>query len=371
MRPAVVIVLAAGLALTACGEPQPAGGALPPPSDVTIPPTTGADPALSDGPFDPAAENRPDLMIVEPSAARPGELVAVWYPGGRERGVAYALERRDGDRWDVTHLLTATTDSYGSSPSWVPFGSEGYGWEDIGISGPGPDVLVVPDSAVPGDHRICTANSLENICVEIVVDERLPLGPGTAGPLVGLLGLPLDEFEAGVVGLGYGPVRVGWRDGESLAVTEDLQPGRVTVAVENRDDVDVVVDARIEADTETGVLGPDATAPTEVPVVGVYEGVSFYPACGDESLEHDGVRWYQVQDSDYPDVYARVVDTPRERAPGGAGIRGFALRVVEPGPGDDVGTLVVWADGVAHFTSDSGDLTAWLVDEELTYRWTC
>ena len=53
-----------------------------------------------------------------------------------------------------------------------------------------------------------------------------------------------------------------------------------------------------------------------------------------------------------------------------AGFGGLA-RVMEPGPGDDVGTLVIWADGVARFVSDSGDLTAWMVTDEITYDWVC
>ena len=50
---------------------------------------------------------------------------------------------------------------------------------------------------------------------------------------------------------------------------------------------------------------------------------------------------------------------------------GQFARVPAPGPGDDVGTLVVWADGVGRWTSDSGDIDVWVVDEELTYNWVC
>jgi hypothetical protein len=32
---------------------------------------------------------------------------------------------------------------------------------------------------------------------------------------------------------------------------------------------------------------------------------------------------------------------------------------------------VVWADGVARWTSDSGNLDVWLVDEPITYNWVC
>ncbi|MGH9135232.1 MAG: hypothetical protein ACRDZZ_14935 [Ilumatobacteraceae bacterium] len=76
-------------------------------------------------------------------------------------------------------------------------------------------------------------------------------------------------------------------------------------------------------------------APVEV--VGLYESIEFYPACGNETLDHqDGL-----------------------------------TRVAPPGPGDDIGTLVVWADGVARWTSDSGDLDVWMIDDEIVYNWVC
>ncbi|MCK0110787.1 hypothetical protein MWU75_01340 [Ornithinimicrobium sp. F0845] len=46
------------------------------------------------------------------------------------------------------------------------------------------------------------------------------------------------------------------------------------------------------------------------------------------------------------------------------------LTVSEPGPGDDIGTLTVYADGRAHYVSDSGQ-EIWLVDEHRTYNWVC
>ena len=132
--------------------------------------------------------------------------------------------------------------------------------------------------------------------------------------------------------------------------------------------------ARPPAATSPGTtpttLTPTTTAPGAVPVDGVYEGVSFYPACGNETLQHEGVTWYQVQEYDYPDVWAAIFDVERIEPAVPLGFRG-AARVVDPGPGDDVGTLVVWADGVARFVADSGDLTAWMVDDELTYEWVC
>lgn len=185
------------------------------------------------------------------------------------------------------------------------------------------------------------------------------------GPVADLLGLPLAEFTAGVADLGFGPVRIAWQDGEYMAVPDDLRVGRVNVAVEDRDGVDVVIDAYVEVDPVTGNAVPEAT------IVEVFDGVQFYPACGNESLSHNGVVWYQVQESEYPEIYDRAANGYRENPPEHVVVRGFAPRVAPPGPGDDIGTLVVWSDDVAYFVSDSGDLSAWLVREELTYRWEC
>lgn len=188
--------------------------------------------------------------------------------------------------------------------------------------------------------------------------------------IAGHLGLSLAEFEGRVEADGFGPVRIAWQDGEHLALEDDLVVGRVNVAVETRDGTQVVIDAFVENDPETGAATPEAT------IVGVFDGVEFYPACGNEPLEHDGVVWYQVQQSEYPEIYERAANGYRENIPAQVTARGFALHgfaplVAPPGPGDDIGTLVVWSDDVAWFVSDSGNLTAWLVREELTYPWEC
>ncbi len=397
MRRVPVVAALVGLALTACGEPEPAGGALPPPSNVTTPEvatpdgttpdgttpdgttsvSTGAVPPMTpgvDGPFDPAAEIRPDLIRIEPNPVDAGGLVAVTFPEGTSRGVAYVLEVLADDEWYATHLMSAGAAGYGGTPGWAPIGTEGFGWDDIGIEGPGPDTLVIPEPALAGDYRVCTANSLENICAELTVlqtdDTPGPFDRGTSEPVAELLGRPLTEFERGAAELGFGPVRVAWRNGEFVPVAQDLRPGRVNVAVESRDGVDVVIDARVEADTADGTLGPGDPV-VQATIVGVFEGVQFYPACGNEELEHEGVVWYQVQESEYPELYDRAVNGDRESPPDTVSVQGFAPRVMAPGPGDDIGTLIVWSDAVAYFVSDSGDLHAWLVQDELTYNWEC
>lgn len=52
------------------------------------------------------------------------------------------------------------------------------------------------------------------------------------------------------------------------------------------------------------------------------------------------------------------------------GVNGL-VRVPAPGPGDNIGTLVAWADGVARWVSDSRNLDVWLIDEPISYSWVC
>lgn len=119
---------------------------------------------------------------------------------------------------------------------------------------------------------------------------------------------------------------------------------------------------------------PDTTTPEApdgpVPVVAVHDDVEYYIACADVSLTVDGIRWYPVAEwgnEQTAEVVERITSVDRERPDGPIG---FAPRVAPPGPGDDIGTLYVYADDFAWFESDSG-LTIWLTQEEITYTWVC
>ncbi|WP_430868157.1 hypothetical protein [Demequina aurantiaca] len=130
----------------------------------------------------------------------------------------------------------------------------------------------------------------------------------------------------------------------------------------------------------------NATAPGEV--VTTIAGVEYYPACGNEPLLLDGAGWYPfVPDSDaFPlgsDAPSGGADDAAAGSPpsndlrlvsvGGRGYSrgGSVPHVVEPGPGDDLGTVTVYDNGVAYFRSDSGDLETWLTDERIIYNWAC
>lgn len=123
-----------------------------------------------DGPHDEAAEQRPDLMVADPDPARPGDDVELRFPEGTDRGIGFVLEQLDGD--DIVlhaYLTSAPTDAGPDEPSWIPATDGEPGWEAIGISGEGADVVELPDDLDAGDYRICTAISAPNICTSIAV----------------------------------------------------------------------------------------------------------------------------------------------------------------------------------------------------------
>ncbi|MDN4491679.1 hypothetical protein QQX13_12625 [Demequina sp. SYSU T00068] len=103
-------------------------------------------------------------------------------------------------------------------------------------------------------------------------------------------------------------------------------------------------------------------------------GVAGYPACGTETIAHDGTTWYPFEPSNL-DEFPTVAALASTGGLGGGLSRGATRigfpAVVAPGPGDDVGTLTVYEGGFAFWRSDSGDLETWLTDRELEYWWAC
>lgn len=112
-------------------------------------------------------------------------------------------------------------------------------------------------------------------------------------------------------------------------------------------------------------------------VIATYDNVEFYPACGNETLAHEGEMWFPFTPADtdgFPSAGADAAAATAGWGGGGSG-HGVALArvpmVIAPGPGDAVGTLTVYEGGFAYWTSDSGDLDTWLTNTKLTYNWVC
>lgn len=134
--------------------------------------------APEEGPLDPDAEIRPDLMEVRPAQASPGEHVELHWPQETSRGVGFVLEERVDDSWQLRYFLTVPDIGEGDDlpedlgGSWfLPDSLDQNDWPSIGLEGPGPDFAVVPEPASPGEYRICTAFQSDSFCAELTITQ--------------------------------------------------------------------------------------------------------------------------------------------------------------------------------------------------------
>jgi hypothetical protein len=117
--------------------------------------------------------------------------------------------------------------------------------------------------------------------------------------------------------------------------------------------------------------GSTLPEPSSPEVVTVLDDVDYYGACGNEILTTDEGTFYPLSSDE---VEALDVDRyPGDGATGDTEPAGFVAAprmVAPPGPGDDVGTLVIYSDGIARFESDSGTVR-WRTDEPREYSFVC
>ncbi len=129
--------------------------------------------------------------------------------------------------------------------------------------------------------------------------------------------------------------------------------------------------ARSDPEPIGAVRTTTAQAPAEsVEIVEVIDDVAYYPGCENEPVDVAGTTWYPVSEwgnERTAALFAEITSVPR-REP--SVVRGYAPRIPEPGPGDDIGTLVVYADGIARYETESGRVQ-WLTTQTLTYDWAC
>jgi hypothetical protein len=127
------------------------------------------DPIAPIGPADPDARMEPDLIVPDPAVVAPGGVVALSFPNETVRGIAFVLEVRAGESWAHRYNLFSDGPGAGWRRSWQPAGAEAIAVEDIGVGGVGPDRVPIPETAPPGEYRICTGNAGENFCAPIEI----------------------------------------------------------------------------------------------------------------------------------------------------------------------------------------------------------
>jgi len=117
---------------------------------------------------------KPVVLVVSKERAKPGAALALTY-GGDDlqafvRGIEARLQRRERARWRTTHYLIAAF--HNGQPASYPV-TQPLAVVDIGIIGPGPDRVRLPQLLKAGRYRICT---------EMI---RVPTGAAA--------GLPVDQ----------------------------------------------------------------------------------------------------------------------------------------------------------------------------------
>ena len=120
-------------------------------------------------PHDPDAEMRPVLIVAEPVRVAPGDVLSLTFPEETMRGVHFVLETQARGTWFHTFDLVAVGEGMLEPEFWSVAGSDGNVVPDIGIVGPGPDRVRIPDVAEPGTWRICTGNAGQNFCTAIEI----------------------------------------------------------------------------------------------------------------------------------------------------------------------------------------------------------
>lgn len=113
----------------------------------------------------------------------------------------------------------------------------------------------------------------------------------------------------------------------------------------------------------------------------ITNGVDFYPACGNETLTVGTEVWYQYDPAnieEFPNPKrtleawgsGELESLGEEDLDVGVGA-GIAPAVAAPGPGDDVGTLIIYNGDIAYWQSYSDNLATWLTTHEIEYNWVC
>ncbi len=124
-------------------------------------------------PPQPEPEMRPDLMVIEPAVAAPGEELALRFPKETPRGIAFELHRRTDRRWVTTHWMNSDANGIQIAGT-APVGTDGFGSDDLGVGGPGPDRVALPGDIQSGEYRVCTANAGDEFCAPLTITMASP-----------------------------------------------------------------------------------------------------------------------------------------------------------------------------------------------------
>ncbi len=156
-------------------------------------------------------------MAIDGPVPVPGHEFGVYFDEDNVRGGAFVLQPWTGEAWaDPVYLLTADTN--GDRPTATRATDNNYGWDDWGNANTGPDGLILPADITAGHWRLCTANALEQACVQLEVgsaDRAIEVDPDTSPPFG-----PLARSDSIVIGAPY-RATVAELDGANVEVRHD------------------------------------------------------------------------------------------------------------------------------------------------------
>ena len=173
----------------------------PPTTETTAPPTTTTVGAAD-----------PEILGTLPPT-EPGQTVDLFFPDERQRGVGYSLEVSVGEGFDPRFWMIAAAEGYDGEPQTGTW-ETGSDFPAVAITGPGPDRVLIPDSADPGDYLLCQRDGVP-FCwtIQLVAStvRTFTIDPNSIAPTdldpteVVNAGWGNGEFDLGLSGPGFGP----------------------------------------------------------------------------------------------------------------------------------------------------------------------
>jgi len=93
------------------------------------------------------------------------------FPHASVRGIAFSLSTWEEETWTPAFYLIADSGELSDDEPgwWRAEDSENRGWHQVAIEGEGPDRVLIPDVAAPGEYLLCTANAVDEACALLTV----------------------------------------------------------------------------------------------------------------------------------------------------------------------------------------------------------
>ena len=148
--------------------------------------------------------------IVGSLFGEPGQTIDITPPDQRGRGVGYTLAPFGSST--PAFWLIAAADGFDGEPRWGAWEGEP-SFPDILITGPGPDTVILPETATPGEYLVCqidgsfcwtlqmVESTIRSFSVDINAATPIDLAPAD----VTSTGWGNGEFELGLSEAGFGP----------------------------------------------------------------------------------------------------------------------------------------------------------------------